>query len=104
MALFKAQNPSLKKTVCLKQVRISHRKEINMRKLKCLLMSLVLLLVVSASALAGETQGPNDPGEMNAPPGETSCPPGETQTPPAPGDMQGPGFADYLWTIGAVAF
>ena len=68
-----------------------------MRKVKCLLMSLVLLLVVAASALAGETQGPNvyDPGEMNTPPGET-------QGPPAPGQTQGPGFADYLWTIGAV--
>jgi len=67
-------------------------------------MSLVLLLVVSASALAGETQGTNfyDPGEMNTPPGETSTPPGQTDTPP--GVTQGPGFADYLWTIGAVVF
>jgi len=58
---------------------------------------LVLLLVVAASALAGDTQGPNlnDPGEMNTPPGET-------QGPPAPGQTQGPGFADYLWTIGGV--
>ena len=71
-----------------------------MRKVKCLLMSLVLLLVVSASALAGETQGPNNPGEMNAPPGETSCPPGEMSCPP--GETQGPGFADYLWAIGGV--
>jgi len=72
-------------------------------------MSLVLLLVVSASALAGETQGTNfyDPGEMNTPPGETSTPPGEMSTPPGqtdtqPGVTQGPGFADYLWMIGVV--
>jgi len=65
-------------------------------------MSLVLLLVVSASALAGETQGPNlyDPGETSTPPGEMSTPPGQTDTPP--GVTQGPGFADYLWAIGAV--
>lgn len=73
-----------------------------MCKLKCLLATLVLVFVVSASALAGETQGPSNPGE-------TSTPPGETQTPPAPGDTQGPGFmgetqgpslADYLWALG----
>ena len=66
-----------------------------MRKLKCLLTTLVLLLVVSASALAGDTQGPS-----LTDPGETSSPPGETNSPPAPGSTQGPSFADYLWMIG----
>ena len=67
-----------------------------MRKLKCLLTTCLLLLVVSASALAGDTQGPS------LDPGETSSPPGETNSPPAPGNTQGPTFADYLWTIGVV--
>ena len=82
-----------------------------MRKVKCLFMSLVLLLVVSASALAGETQVTNfyDPGETSTPPGQTSTPPGEMSTPPGqtdtpPGQTQGPGFADYLWAIGEVVF
>ncbi|HEV2828509.1 MAG TPA: hypothetical protein VGW76_13000 [Pyrinomonadaceae bacterium] len=68
-----------------------------MRKLKCLLTTCLLLLVVSASALAGDTQGPS-----LIDPGETSSPPGETNSPPAPGNTQGPTFADYLWTIGVV--
>jgi hypothetical protein len=85
-----------------------------MRKLKCLLATLVLVLVVSASALAGDTQGPGNPGETNTPPGETSSPPGETQTPPAAlgstqgpsfmGNTQGPSFADYFVAIGFEVF
>ena len=85
-----------------------------MHKLKCLLTTLVLVLVVSASALAGDTQGPSNPGETNSPPGQTETPPGETQTPPAAlgstqgpsfmGDTQGPSFADYLWAIGLEVF
>ena len=68
-----------------------------MRKFKSLTTTLVLVLVLSASALAGETQ---------TPPGETSSPPGQTETPPAPGgsnamgETQGPSLAAYLWAIG----
>jgi len=56
-----------------------------MKKLKCLLTTLALLLCFSAPAIAGDTQGPSDPA-----PGEMSSPPGETQTPP--GDGHSPGL------------
>lgn len=75
-----------------------------MRKFKCLLTALVLVFVISASALAGDTQGPSitDPGETQTPPGETNSPPapGETQGPAFMGSTQGPSFTDYLWAIG----
>ena len=69
-----------------------------MSKLKCLLATFVLVLSLSASALAGETQTP--PGETSCPPGETQSPPGDTQTPGITGETQGPSLAAYLWAIG----
>ena len=62
-----------------------------MQKIKCLLTTLVLLLCVSMTAMAGETQGPPAPGEMNSPPGETS-------SPPDPGDGHSPGLMSILLT------
>ena len=54
-----------------------------MQRIKCLVTALALLLFISMTAMAGETQGPNDPapGEMTSPPGETQAPPGDGHTP-----------------------
>ena len=74
-----------------------------MQKLKCVLTTLALLMCLSATAMAGDTQGPSNPapGETNSPPGETQSPPGETQTPP--GDGHSPGvmaaILEYLLGI-----
>jgi hypothetical protein len=73
-----------------------------MKQLRRICGSFVLLLALSITAFAGETQTPPLPGETHSPPdaGETQTPgmAGETQTPGIAGDMLGPGF-NFLLSI-----
>ena len=69
----------------------------------------LLIIALSIPALAGNTQGPGNPGETQTPPGETqtppcitgetACPPGETQGASITGDILGPGLISLIASL-----